>query len=63
MSGCLCPGGICPKPDTDNEAEMDVESITDGSYNNCEKPTNTRAISTFISALIEDKLKQQIWKD
>jgi hypothetical protein len=26
-------------------------------------PTNTRTISTLISALIEDKLKQQIWKD
>jgi hypothetical protein len=24
-------GGFYPKPDTDNEAEMDVESITDGS--------------------------------
>jgi hypothetical protein len=47
-------GRHCPKPNTDNEAEMDVESITDGSYNNWEKPTNTRAISTFISALIED---------
>ena len=42
---------------------MDIESITGGSYNNREKKTNTRAISTFISALIEDKLKQQIWKD
>ena len=26
---------------TDNEAEMDVEFITDGSYNNWEKTTNT----------------------
>ena len=41
--------------DTDNEAEMDVEFITDGSYNNWEKPTNTGAISTPISALIDDK--------
>jgi len=32
--------------DTDNEAEMDVEIITDESYNNWEKPTNTGAIST-----------------
>jgi hypothetical protein len=49
--------------DTDNEAEMDVEFITDGSYNNWEKPTTTGAISTPISALIDDQLKQQIWKD
>jgi len=49
--------------DTDNEAEMDVESVTDGSYNNWEKPTNTGAIYTPISALIDEKLKQQIWKD
>ena len=41
--------------DTDNEAEMDVEFITDGSYNNWEKPTNTGTISTLISALIDDK--------
>jgi hypothetical protein len=40
---------------TDNEAEMDVEFITAGSYNNWEKPTNTGAISTPISALIDDK--------
>ena len=33
----------------DNEAELDVEFITDGSYNNWEKPTNTGAISTPIS--------------
>jgi hypothetical protein len=26
---------------TDNEAEMDVEFTTDGSYNNWEKTTNT----------------------
>jgi hypothetical protein len=49
--------------DTDNEAEMDVKSATDVSYNNWEKPTNTGAISTPISALIDDKLKQHIWKD
>ena len=61
--GDFCPGGFCPKPDTDNEAEMDVESITDGSYYNWEKPTNIGAISTFISVLVEDKVKQQIWKD
>jgi hypothetical protein len=41
--------------DTDNEAEMDVEFITDRSYNNWVKPTNTGAISTLISALIDDK--------
>jgi hypothetical protein len=41
--------------DTDNEAEMDVEFITDGSYSNWEKPTNTGEISTLISALIDDK--------
>ena len=41
--------------DTDNEAEMDVEFITAGSYNNWEKPTNTGAISTPLSALIDDK--------
>ena len=46
--------------DTENEAEMDVESVTDVSYNNWEKPINTGAISTPISALIDDKLKQQI---
>ena len=39
----------------DNEAEMDVEFITDGSYSNWEKPTNTGEISTLISALIDDK--------
>jgi hypothetical protein len=33
----------------DNEAEMDVEFITDGSYNNWKKPTNAGAISTPIS--------------
>jgi hypothetical protein len=33
----------------DNEAEMDVEFITDGSYNNWKKPTNGGAISTPIS--------------
>jgi hypothetical protein len=33
----------------DNEAEMDVEFITDGSYNNWKKPTNTGEISTPIS--------------
>jgi hypothetical protein len=49
--------------DTDNEAEMDVKSATDVSYNNWEKPTNTGAISNPISALIDDKLKQHIWKD
>ena len=40
--------------DTDNEAEMDVEFITDGSYSNWEKPTNTGAVSTPISAFIDD---------
>jgi N-formylglutamate amidohydrolase len=40
--------------DIDNEEEMDVEFITDGSYNNWEKPTITGAISTPISALIDD---------
>jgi hypothetical protein len=48
---------------TDNEAELDVEFITDGSYYNWEKTTNTGAISIPMSALIGDKLKQQIWKD
>jgi hypothetical protein len=33
----------------DNETEMDVEFITDGSYNNWKKLTNTVAISTPIS--------------
>ena len=41
--------------DTDNEAEMDVEFITDESYNNWKKQTNTGEISTPISALIDDK--------
>jgi hypothetical protein len=49
--------------DTDIEAEMDVKSATDVLNNNWEKPTNTGAISTPISALIDDKLKQHIWKD
>jgi hypothetical protein len=48
--------------DTENETEMDVESVTGVSYNNWEKPINIGAISTPISALIDDKLKQQIWK-
>jgi hypothetical protein len=39
----------------DNEEEMDVEFIRAGSYSNWEKPTSTGAISTPISALIDDK--------
>ena len=39
----------------DNEEEMDVEFNRAGSYRNWEKPTNTGAISTPISALIDDK--------
>jgi hypothetical protein len=34
--------------DTDNEAEMDVEFITDESYNNWKKQTNTGEIYTPI---------------
>ena len=41
---------VCLVHDTDNEAEMNEEFFTDGSYNNWEKPTNTGAISTPISA-------------
>ena len=41
--------------DNDNEEEMDVKFIRAGSYSNWEKPTNTGAISTPISALIDDK--------
>ena len=41
--------------DNDSEEEMDVEFIRAGSYSNWEKPTNTGAISTPISALIDDK--------
>ena len=41
---------VCLVHDTDNEAEMNEEFITDGSYSNWEKPTNTGAISTPISA-------------
>jgi hypothetical protein len=43
---------------TDNEAEMDVEFITDGSYNNWEKTTNTggNIYSHFCLTKVPEKL-------